>query len=144
MKRLILNVHPARFYVEPQTPSKHEKTAIESLLLRFLCGATGLQTWYFPILFSVTNSILTPYLLLPAIKWSKKSVIHIVIYALLFVLLLAGYCSSLLSTYTKEWESVFLEQYDSHQWNDWWHYLWHYLWHLHFIWPNQEHILNVM
>ena len=107
-------------------------------------GATGLQTCYFLILFSVTNSILTPYLLLPAIKWSKKTVIHIVIHALLFVLLLAGYCSSLLSTYTKEWESVFLEQYDSHQWHDLWHYLWHYLWRIHFIWPNQDHILNVM
>ena len=57
-------------------------------------GATGLQTCYFLILFSVTNSILTPYLLLPAIKWSKKSVIHIVIHAQLFIPLLAG-CYSL-------------------------------------------------
>ena len=37
------------------------------------CGATGYETRYFLILFCVTNSILTPYLLLPAIKWSKKN-----------------------------------------------------------------------
>ena len=66
----------------------------QNALRGVFCGATGYETWYFLILFSVTNSILTPYLLLPAIKWSKKSVIHIVIHALLFIPLLAG-CYSL-------------------------------------------------